>query len=96
MNNVPVWEDTHSEAATAEGWDIFDCEGSENGPWQVQKIDDLEGATTASGFVVPDLMQDLVAWRLVVAGKAPHHIAARAFIQHHNRREWLAMLGAAE
>jgi hypothetical protein len=27
--------------ANSEGWGIFDCDGSSNGPWQLQKCDEL-------------------------------------------------------
>ena len=36
------WTRSDSIAATAEGWDVFECIGSDNGPWQLQRDDELE------------------------------------------------------
>ncbi|RQH02736.1 hypothetical protein [Paraburkholderia dinghuensis] len=41
--------------AMQEGWSIFDCEGSANGPWQLQRIDEDE-----------KFMSDGAAWEFVV------------------------------
>jgi hypothetical protein len=35
-----IWTDTNSEAASAEGWDIFDVDG--RGYFEIQKIDEVE------------------------------------------------------
>lgn len=62
-----------------QGWGIFDCEGSENGPWQLQKLDESEL-----------LRNDLEAWRLVVnyanAG-SEYHQKALQFLAEHNPLE---------
>lgn len=34
------WTAEDAEQAKAEGWGIFECSGSEDGPWQLQKFDD--------------------------------------------------------
>lgn len=59
-----------------QGWGIFDCYGSENGPWQLQKLDESDR-----------LRNDLEAWRLVVdyanAG-SDYHKKALQFLADHN------------
>lgn len=59
-----------------QGWGIFECHGSENGPWQLQKLDE------SSRF-----RNDLEAWRLVVdyskAG-SEYHKKALAFLAANN------------
>ena len=87
-NNVgpsePYWLPEHSEAATREGWNMFETQGSKNGPWQVQAFDDPTEAADACGLEIPRLRGDEDAWRLVFSGTEQHHIAARAFLQAHN------------
>lgn len=66
--------------AGLEGWGIFDCEGSANGPWQIQREDATE--------VFPD---DDAAWRHVAAratAGSPYHAAAIDFIRLHNPVEF--------
>lgn len=68
------------ERAEREGWGIFDCDGSDNGPWQIQKID------------ASDLLEnDMHAWQLVArearAGSA-YHRSAIEFIREHNPTEY--------
>lgn len=62
--------------AIDEGWSIFECFGSENGPWQLQKCDDRDMLRT-----------DLEAWRLVMdyadAG-SEYHQKALQFLKDHN------------
>ncbi|MCP1757769.1 hypothetical protein [Bradyrhizobium elkanii] len=62
-----------------EGWGIFECHGSQNGPWQLQKLDES-----------PRLRNDLEAWRLVVdyanAG-SDYHVKALQFLAEHNPLE---------
>lgn len=68
--------------AFTEGWGIFDCDGSENGPWQIQRIDEDE-----------KFPSDDEAW-LHVAEKAKagsaYHRGAIEFIRHHNSAEYAA------
>ncbi|MEY9247612.1 hypothetical protein [Bradyrhizobium elkanii] len=65
-----------SNIAFDQGWGIFDCDGSENGPWQLQKLDESDR-----------LRNDLEAWRLVVdyanAG-SEYHKKALQFLADHN------------
>lgn len=78
-----AWLYRHAAAARKEGWSIFDCSGSDNGRWQICRIDspdDDEG----------ELESDRDAWDLVAKGTEPHHVAARDFIRAHNDVEWRA------
>lgn len=36
----PTWSNEDSYAADQEGWNIFDCDGSSNAAWQLQKCDE--------------------------------------------------------
>lgn len=36
------WTEEKADAAEREGWFIAECEGSENGPWQLQRFDEPE------------------------------------------------------
>lgn len=86
---IPAWTKAHSSAAIAEGWEIFDCDGSSNGPWQVDELDEPdEWAQLNGGVVPPQLESGEVAWRIVANGTLPHHIAAREFLQAHNPQEY--------
>lgn len=66
--------------AIDEGWCISECHGSENGPWQLQKCDELD-----------ILKNDLEAWRLVIdyadAG-SEYHLKALQFLKDHNPIEY--------
>lgn len=82
-----------SAAANAEGWDVFDSYGSDNGPYQVCRIDDPERwhADRELAFVPPYLESDDEAWQIVMRRHDPHHAKAREFIKEHNPKEWIAM-----
>jgi hypothetical protein len=82
------WYELHSEAARAEGWDIWDCTSTEGGhTWQVQVFDDAEAIGR------PALNNDVAAWALVANGKEPHHYAARAFLRINCPAEFCAVMG---
>jgi hypothetical protein len=70
--------------AASEGWVIANCYGSENGPWQLQKIDEMDAFLT-----------DVYAWRHVVmqsiAGSA-YHRSALEFLKNENPQEHLSIL----
>lgn len=73
------WTRVDSAAAMAEGWDIFSCDDSAHGPYQLQKLDE--------GDQFPD---DGDAWRHVVklaASESPLHIRALAFLADKNPTE---------
>lgn len=79
----------YEEESIAEGWIISECTGSDNGRWQIQKIDDPEEVGA------PELDSDEAAWRIVLEGKKPHHAHAREFISEVNPKEWSSMLNWA-
>jgi hypothetical protein len=69
--------------AGKEGWGIFDCEGSANGPWQLQKEDIQDVFAT-----------DCDAWQHVVAcadAGSAYHLAALEFLLQHNPQEHSAI-----
>jgi hypothetical protein len=39
MDSDTDWTESDAAAAGAEGWAIFRCYGSNNGPWQLQRFD---------------------------------------------------------
>jgi hypothetical protein len=69
-----------NKQAYSEGWGIFECSGSENGPYQIQRLDQEA-----------ILADDDAAWRLV-ADKARkgsrYHRKALAFVRKNNPIEW--------
>jgi hypothetical protein len=70
--------DNHQSAS--EGWVVADCDGSENGPWQIQKVDEMDV-----------FKSDCDAWAHVVqAAKngSAYHQAALDFVAEHNPIEW--------
>lgn len=89
---IPAWTQEHSHAAAREGWDIWDSEGSSNGRWQVQRIDDPVAFGEAATFVPPTLGSDEDALQIVANGTDPHHVAARQFLLAHNLAEYEAMV----
>jgi hypothetical protein len=90
------WPSVHSDKAVREGWDIWDSEGSDNGHWQVQRIDDPSAFVEATGFAPPKLVSDDDAFRIVANSNQPHHIAAREFLKTHNPKEYHSVMGFAE
>lgn len=87
----PCLTDQQREAARREGWDVFDREGSDNGRWQVCRLDD---ATAYKPPGCTQLMSDSEAWSLVMHGGGEHHTVAREFIKHNNPAEWRTMCRA--
>ena len=69
--------DHYKEYAQAEGWDIFHCEGSDDGWCQIQRIDDSA-----------ILKDDNEAWEIVANGEMPHHRCARIVIEFLNPEEY--------
>lgn len=72
-----TWTFAHSEAAEAQGWDVFDSEGSVSGPYQVQSFD--EPRCVLDDEAVPDIT-DGDAWLLVQRADSDHTRAALAFL----------------
>ena len=77
----PPWSAEHAEAADREGWNIWNCSGSDYGVWQICRNDEVE--PWADGFMPPQLSDDSEAWDIVARGTEVHHLAARAFIEAH-------------
>lgn len=71
---LKTWEPRHADAARKEGWSIWDCNGSENAPWQICKFDCPDEADSG------ELAEDCDAWRLVCEGTGEHHQLAREFL----------------
>jgi hypothetical protein len=90
-DNGPQWTPAQSRLAKAEGWDIFDCSGSDFGRWRVLRIDDPQAWEDMLGFVPPALGDDEEAWKLVMEGAESHHVAARDFVRTNNRVAYEAM-----
>lgn len=88
---TPAWSRTHFAAASLEGWGVFECVGSANGPWQIQRLDDASDVPGA-----PQLDDDEAAWRRVLQGGQPHHVAALAFLRAHNPIEYESVMVFAE
>lgn len=89
---IDEWQRVHSDPALVEGWAIFECDGSAYGRWQVQRIDHVSDCRPVEGVVPRQLAFDDDAWKIVMQGNQPHHIAARAFIRENNPTHWDEML----
>lgn len=76
--------DVINAAAHLEGWAVFTCSGSDNGPYQIQRLDAPDEGEA-------ELATDEAAWLLVIRGIEPHHIAPMNFIKEHNPQEWEAI-----
>ena len=89
------WTEENSRAAEAEGWDIFDSEGSVNGPRQLQAFDEPElwpGAPQPYPFPGGD--PEVWAHVRRRAGEgSPLHIHALEFLREHNPQEYDAITG---
>ena len=88
----PFWTSDDRSAALSEGWDIFDCQGSASGPWQLQSFDDPEDVETAPRPY--PFQSDLDAWKHVrsrAAQGSPLHERALAFLAEHNLPEYRAI-----
>lgn len=80
------WTGRDAIEASAEGWDVFDSGGSENGPFQICMRDDMD-----SGFLT-----DEEVWQHVVdearEGSALHR-RALDFVREHNPAEYETIIG---
>jgi len=83
----PGWSAAHAAAAMQEGWNLFECFGSEYGRWQVQRLDD---ATDIGG--APKLTNDAAAWDAVLSGTGNHHAAAQTFVEAHSAMHYAELL----
>jgi hypothetical protein len=86
---APEWAAADGDAAGREGWDIFQCDGSGGGMWQIQRIDDLgEVNADAAARLLAD---DEDAWMRVWSVPSELHARALAFIRVMNPAEWEAI-----
>lgn len=90
ITNTPIYADegrtwTHGDdaAAYAEGWGMWECSGSQDGPFQVQKFD----MGDENGDGVPEWGDDADAWLIVGSGRMPHHRHAMDFLALANPHE---------
>lgn len=93
--DLTTWTDEHLTAALREGWVLSDSTGSENGPLQVQRVDDPDGVREADpsiDFDIPHLESDDAAWEIIRSGVQPHHFAARQLLEEYNPAELALIL----
>lgn len=84
------WEKTGADCALREGWILSETSYD---TIQCQRIDDPESWVEGGlEFTPPRLPSDGDAWRIVVAGDAPHHELAREILARHSPDEWARML----
>lgn len=88
---TPPWKEEHAHAALLEGWNIFECNGSQYGPWQIQRLDHADETPGAA-----QLESDVDAWDLVLTGAGAHHAAALKFLRAHNPIDYEALMAHAE
>lgn len=81
MTNI----DFDNTQALDEGWGIFDCFGSDNGDWQIQKVDEWDAFAS-----------DDDVWRYVLQQASygcAYYSAALDFIRVHSPVEWQSIQG---
>lgn len=87
------WSDEDSKLANMEGWDIFNCEGSDNGPYQLDKIYDPEGWGAETGIPVFRTWEDDTdVWVFVRDTPTALHTRALLFLEQANPQEHKAIL----
>ena len=78
-----AWRLADSDIAESEHWNVFECSGSDNGPWQIQKVDEADSWG-----------DDTDVWLHVVrrayAGSETHLRALR-YVAAHNPTEFEAI-----
>jgi hypothetical protein len=91
------WTDQDRAAAEREGWDIFQCDGSGGGLWQIQKFDDPddEVADVITATVGRLWETDEEAWLHIWTVPSDLHARALAFIRALNPLEWDAITETA-
>ncbi|UPW35981.1 hypothetical protein QE320_gp073 [Pseudomonas phage EM] len=88
---IPEWTPEFEKSAADEGWLISETYIVGHA-YEVQRIDDPEAYSEATGNAVPHLGCDAEAWALVMAGTRPYHVAARDFLAYHSPRELELMM----
>lgn len=79
------WTPEQQSAALAEGWNLWDCDGSANGRTQLCTYDDKEDCPQAARFA-----DDTAAWKYVVARAVEGsdlHLHALKVVAAHNPTE---------
>lgn len=91
-NGQLVWTDEDSKAANIEGWDLFDCDGSDNGPLQLCKIDDPElWSQDREVDIKKTWDEDTEAWVHVWNNPSDLHTKALAILKVANPIEYQAI-----
>jgi hypothetical protein len=91
---IGPWSREDYECAAREGWGLFKTSNSENGDWQVQRLDDALDASEAFGFAVPQLDNDESAWALFRAAYErgeSHAVKLYGFLREHSPAEFQFM-----
>jgi hypothetical protein len=78
-----AWRLVDSDIAESEHWNVFDSAGSENGPWQIQKVDEVH-------YWDDDTDVWLHVVRRAYAGSETHLRALR-YVAAHNPPEFEAI-----
>jgi hypothetical protein len=92
MNETETWTDADRDAAAREGWDLFDSDGSVNGPLQLCKFDDPEEQAAVRGVPVERTWaDDNEAWMFVWSTPSPLHTKALAVLEAENPQEVYAI-----
>lgn len=86
------WTNDDADAAYHEGWGLFECDGSLNGPWQIQRFDDPDTWPAEHGRPYP-FDDDTDVWRLIRGGNTPLHRKALDFLIEQNPQEYASITG---
>lgn len=93
-----VWTVEDGAAAQTEGWGIFECYGSDNGPFQLCRIDDPEVfAADLGAQILRTWTDDTEVWEFVRSSGSDLHTKALAFLREQNPAEYESIMqwGAA-
>lgn len=86
---MTTWTDDDSQAALAEGWDLFWCANADS-PWEIERID-APADDDRVDYDDPKFSDDREVWVHVTeqakAGSSLHQ-KALDFIAEHNPTEW--------
>lgn len=97
MTNIldASWPYECQETAMTEGWDLFDSQGSVDGPWQIQRIDFPEGWPPGCTPDPCPFEGDADAWvhvRTKAAEGSPLHIRVLWFLLVHHPAEYFRVM----
>lgn len=88
------WSKEDSDAAFMEGWNVWDCAGSMNGPWQICVLEEPYNLDWL-GYEDKKFADDNEVWVFVRARAAAGselHRKALCFVYQHNRQEYDAIM----